>query len=352
MRLTGRGGLDIGGGGSQGLGDVATKDAGEGLAIVGGDLVVDTEQIASVAAMNALVGGLLWKPGVIAAARTNVALSGLTVDGITVPPNTRVMCLAQSDLRQNGPWLTVVGGGAWVRPPDIASEMMSSAAFPVVSGDGHVTGEIYFITTADPITPDVTPVSLARATMTITADGITDLTTFGKSLARAADADAGRTVLGAASATDTRIVGAAQSADLTVGALRVSEVACTQSAYGTDKTTDDLIGGLYFAPDDYPSGSKTRALSVTFWARLGGAVTSAVVTVVDITTGTAVNAGPTGTVASATVSAGPGAFYTIALAVPGAAKAYAVNVRVGNTTYSPSDVVTVTGLVRRLEWSP
>lgn len=287
MKLFGKGAFDLGGGG----GAPPLADGG-GLVEIGGHTAVDTDVIASTDFVRAIIGGLLWKPAQHVVARTNVALSGTgPIDGEALTAGMRVLCVAQTDGRQNGPW--IVASPAWVRPDDVASQMMSSAGFPVVTGAGHITGEIWYITTPDTIVPDVTEVSLSTVTMTTTLDGVTDITVQGKAMSRAASYAAMRTLLSLGDSatknvgTSTGTVAAGDDARMTNArsptahksshatggsdALTAADVGAAQ-APGALSVSYDLTGAVYDYTTDAqwtPSGVSVQREDIGMMSRNG-----------------------------------------------------------------------------------
>jgi len=80
-------------------------------------------------------------------ASTNITLSGgQTIDGATVVPGAghRVLCLGQTDPKQNGLWL--VNSGAWTRPTDFAVGALANVNVVFVDY-GSVRGNTYWLDT-------------------------------------------------------------------------------------------------------------------------------------------------------------------------------------------------------------
>lgn len=76
----------------------------------------------------------------------------LTIDGVTLTSDERVLVKDQTNATQNGIW--VAKSGAWVRSPDFnfdpAGEIAQGALVPVISGDTN-NSSIWVLVTPDPI---------------------------------------------------------------------------------------------------------------------------------------------------------------------------------------------------------
>ena len=235
--------------------------AGTGLS-GGGDLSadrtlsVDTSTIASRSYVDATVGGLLYKAACRVVSTANVAsLSGYpTIDGVTIgsgDTNKRVLLTAQSDAKQNGPWITA--SGSWTRPSP--NEIQASAAFPVAEGTTY-HDTIWYVTTDDPITADATDIALARATMTVTASGITDATSAGQNLLTASDAASQRYLLGLGTSS-TRDVGTSSGTVAAGDDSRLSNARTPTSHASTHATG----GSDAIAPSDIGAVPTSRTLA-------------------------------------------------------------------------------------------
>ena len=241
--------------------ETRTITAGTGLS-GGGDLSadrtlsVDTSTIASRSYVDATVGGLLYKAACRVVSTANVAsLSGYpTIDGVTIgsgDTNKRVLLTAQSDAKQNGPWITA--SGSWTRPSP--NEIQASAAFPVAEGTTY-HDTIWYVTTNDPITADATDIALARATMTVTASGITDATSAGQNLLTASDAASQRYLLGLGTSS-TRDVGTSSGTVAAGDDSRLSNARTPTSHASTHATG----GSDAIAPSDIGAVPTSRTLA-------------------------------------------------------------------------------------------
>lgn len=93
-----------------------------------------------------------------AVTRVQTTLSGSQeVDGVTPAPASVVLVAEQDDATENG--LYTVGAGAWVRTADVLANGLS-----VTASNGDSAPSLYRLTTADPITPDVTAQTWTRIT--------------------------------------------------------------------------------------------------------------------------------------------------------------------------------------------
>lgn len=84
--------------------------------------------------VNNLLGGLNWKPDVLAVTTSNITLSGLqTIDGVTLPAGARVGVVAQNTATENG--IYIASTVAWLRSTDADSTTeLSGATFSVAQG--------------------------------------------------------------------------------------------------------------------------------------------------------------------------------------------------------------------------
>lgn len=97
-------------------------------------------------------------PTVRATSTAPLALAGeQTVDGIALEDGDRVLLIAQTDATENGIW--VVAAGGWTRADDELEHGTHVHSLPggVVSGDAG-----FSLTTDDPITVGVTPLTFVR----------------------------------------------------------------------------------------------------------------------------------------------------------------------------------------------
>lgn len=124
-------------------------------------------------AENRIIGKGDPKDAVYACADTNVALTGvtpLTIDGVTVPTNKRVLLSNQSTATQNGVYVNTITGGnyALTRAPDfdqgsddtLGLEVTQGAYFKIVTGTAYQNWEA-ILTTADVITVGTTVMTFA-----------------------------------------------------------------------------------------------------------------------------------------------------------------------------------------------
>ncbi len=96
-------------------------------------------------------------PRVLVATTAAIALSGVqTIDGLELAVGDRVLVREQADPAEHG--LYTVASGAWTRTADVLA-----SGFVVHVNYGDTWADVDFeITTADPITPGVTPITFER----------------------------------------------------------------------------------------------------------------------------------------------------------------------------------------------
>jgi hypothetical protein len=91
-----------------------------GFTVTNSTTPVNGTDLATKAYVDAFANGLTFKAAVRVVSASNVALSGLlTIDGVTVSVNDRVLLTAQTTASQNGLW--TAQSGSWVRPTDWAA---------------------------------------------------------------------------------------------------------------------------------------------------------------------------------------------------------------------------------------
>ncbi len=103
-----------------------------------------------------------WKNSVRVATVANVAtLSGLlTIDGVTLAANERVLVRAQTTASQNG--IYVVSSGSWVRANDADLASLSTGATTYVSEGSTYAGRIFILTTANPVVAGTTALAFTE----------------------------------------------------------------------------------------------------------------------------------------------------------------------------------------------
>jgi len=109
-----------------------------------------------------MVAGLAWKDAVRVASTANVALSGLlTIDGITVIANDRVLLKNQSAPAENGIWLAQ--SGAWSRALDAdASTELHGMAVMVEEGTANNSTQWVLTTDTVPIVVGTTSLAFSQ----------------------------------------------------------------------------------------------------------------------------------------------------------------------------------------------
>lgn len=160
--------------------------------------------------------GAAVKVPVKSATTANITLSGeQTIDGVALVDGDRVLVKDQTDATENG--IYTVDTGDWTRTPDF------DGVFDVVEGtfvyvtDGATTVGFWYVTTADPITPGTTSLSIARASSVLAA-----VSAFVQTLLPAANAAAFLTTLGFSAFFQTLIDDADANAVLTSLGIAVS----------------------------------------------------------------------------------------------------------------------------------
>jgi hypothetical protein len=121
------------------------------------------QDAATKAYVDGLANGTDWKQSCRCASTANIAtLSGLlTIDGITVVANDRVLVKNQSAAADNGIYLAA--SGAWTRASDAdgANEITAGMAVMVTEGTTNADSQ-WRLTTNDPITVGSTPLAFAQ----------------------------------------------------------------------------------------------------------------------------------------------------------------------------------------------
>lgn len=117
------------------------------------------------AQFNAAINQLDIKTGCRVAATSNVDIATggtMTIQGIALNPNDRVLLTAQTIGSENG--IYVVANGAWSRAgdADTAAEVTSALAVPVAEGD-TANRALWLLTTPDPIVLGTTSLAFARS---------------------------------------------------------------------------------------------------------------------------------------------------------------------------------------------
>ncbi len=117
---------------------------------------VGTTDAVNLRTAQALVNGIAIKPAVRVIGNANVAVSGLlTVDGVTLVVNDRVLLTGQTTPSQNGIWLAQ--SGAWTRPLDYAAASVQKAGIMVLVTAGTVYQDTKWLCVTDGnITVDTT----------------------------------------------------------------------------------------------------------------------------------------------------------------------------------------------------
>lgn len=165
-----------------------------GQETLGGDYVITGDLTVE----GMITGGgtvLDWKDGVQTASTADVTLSGeQTINGV-LTSTSRIGVTNQTDPIENGIYVTAAG--AWTRATDADedAEVTNGLAFLVSNTSSTKVGNIYIITTADPITVGVTGIAFTEHPSAITthaashtdgSDDIQDATAGQKGLATAA----------------------------------------------------------------------------------------------------------------------------------------------------------------------
>lgn len=270
------------------------------------------------AAITTTVGGLLYKGTCRAVSTSPIAsLAGYpTIDGVTVSSgdtNKRVLLSAQSDAKQNGPWIT--SSTAWSRPT--VNELQACAAFPIEGGTAnHDT--VWYLTTNDPITPGGTDVSIEKLTLNIPATQITDSTTAGRALLTAANAAAQLAALGLG------------------GTSTLSSFIVPLAGYSTSTGPATAAAWVTFNPALYAISGKTTVITLetTGSVSTGGSTgTATLKTLPDNTT-----------VATISIAATTPTVQTIGVTLPLVTTVYELNLSLSGSGYVAS------GAILRLTW--
>lgn len=160
------------------------------------------------------------------ATTTNVALSGLlTVDGVVLVANDRVLVKSQTDPKQNGIW--IANTGAWTRARDFDSkrDVTKGTRMTVVAGTVNY-GREYWITSGNPINVGTDNITIAES---LSSDS------GGNAAAAAASAAA---AAGSASSASTSATNAANSASAaSTSATNAANSASSASTSASTATT-------------------------------------------------------------------------------------------------------------------
>ena len=103
-----------------------------------------TTTVATDAATKAYVDlkttfGLDPKDPALVVATSNSAISGLlTIDGVTLVANDRVLLVGQTNEVENGLWLA--NSGSWTRPTDFATGEIAGTAYVLITSGDTNTG--------------------------------------------------------------------------------------------------------------------------------------------------------------------------------------------------------------------
>lgn len=123
---------------------------------------VDTDA-ATKGYVDAAVNGTDWKQSVRVASTANITtLSGLlTIDGVTLVANDRVLVKDQTTASQNG--IYIAGSGAWTRAVDADSNSEVTAGMAVMVTEGTTQADTQWrLLTNDPIVINTTALSFAQ----------------------------------------------------------------------------------------------------------------------------------------------------------------------------------------------
>lgn len=128
------------------------KGVNVGLPTSGSDLVPKSY-------VDAFVNGLTFKTAVRVVGTANVnVLTGtlLTIDGVTLNANDRVLLTGQTTASQNGLWTAQTG--AWIRPSDWAAGAVEQGGVYVLSDPDGTTykNTKWYLATPGPVTVDTT----------------------------------------------------------------------------------------------------------------------------------------------------------------------------------------------------
>lgn len=120
------------------------------------------QDAATKAYVDAAVNGLDWKASVRVASTANVATTGLlTIDGVTLVANDRVLLKNQTTASQNGIW--VASSGAWTRATDADANAEVTAGLAVMVSEGTTQADTQWVlTTNGTITVGTTALEFAQ----------------------------------------------------------------------------------------------------------------------------------------------------------------------------------------------
>jgi hypothetical protein len=129
-----------------------------------------------------------FKESVVAASTANRALTGLApnVDGIVLGDGDRVLLKDQTTPSENGIW--IARAGAWERPVDWQTGTVTSGALVPVEGGTVNDDTLWMLSTADPITVDVTAVTFTKLSLLLTSTPPLEITDSTNVLGTASDA--------------------------------------------------------------------------------------------------------------------------------------------------------------------
>lgn len=171
--------------------------------------------------------GAAVKVPVKTATTANITLSGLqTIDGVVLAQDDRVLVKNQTTGSENG--IYRADTGTWSRDVDF------DGVFDVVEGtftyctDGATTVGFWYVTTANPITPDTTSIAFARASTTLAT-----VSAYVQTLLVAANAGAFMTLLGFSAFFQTMVDDADAAAVLATLGISGTAVASNEYAYQT-----------------------------------------------------------------------------------------------------------------------
>ena len=111
--------------------------------------------------VDSVATGLDVKQSVRVLAAANIVLSGAqTIDGIAVTAGNRVLVAGQNTAAQNG--IYVVSDGVWSRSSDATAGLVTSGMFTFVEEGTSFGSTGWVLSTANPITLDVTSLNFAQ----------------------------------------------------------------------------------------------------------------------------------------------------------------------------------------------